>query len=100
MSLPKLHLETTIPSALTAPPGIFDRGHRDLFQRKSPRATYTSAIGGYFDDEWKDTTQELWRQTEAGQYRFLTSAATVDEVATAPEPGIFADPAAANRRRG
>ena len=27
----------------------------------------TSVIGGYFDDEWKDATQELWRQMEAGR---------------------------------
>ena len=27
----------------------------------------TSVIGGYFDDEWKDATQELWRQMEQGR---------------------------------
>lgn len=30
----------------------------------------TSAIGGYFDDEWKEATQELWRQMEAGRWCF------------------------------
>ncbi len=45
----------------------------------------TSVIGGYFDDEWKDATQELWRQMEAGQWRFLSSPITVDELADAPE---------------
>jgi predicted nucleic acid-binding protein len=51
----------------------------------------TSAIGGYFDDEWKDATRELWRQMEAGQWRFVTSVVAVDELALAPEPvrGLF-----------
>jgi len=31
----------------------------------------TSVLGGYFDDEWKEPTQELWRQMEAGQWRFV-----------------------------
>jgi predicted nucleic acid-binding protein len=54
----------------------------------------TSVIGGYFDDEWKDATQELWRQMEAGRYQFLTSAVTADELSTAPERvrDLFADP--------
>lgn len=39
----------------------------------------TSVIGGYFDDEWKDATQELWRQMEAGRDQFLTSAVTADD---------------------
>ena len=53
----------------------------------------TSVIGGYFDDEWKDATQELWRQMEAGRYQFLTSAVTADELSTAPERvrDLFAD---------
>ena len=53
----------------------------------------TSVIGGYFDDEWKDATQELWRQMEAGRYQFLTSAITMDELTTAPERvrELFAD---------
>jgi len=46
----------------------------------------TSVIGGYFDDEWKEATQELWRQMNAGKFRFLTSAVTVDEMTHAPEP--------------
>ena len=52
-----------------------------------------SVIGGYFDDEWRDATRELWRQMEAGQYRFLTSAVTADELSTAPERvcDLFAD---------
>ena len=45
----------------------------------------TSVIGGYFDDEWRDPTRELWRQMEAGQYRFLTSEVTIDELTAAPE---------------
>lgn len=53
----------------------------------------SSVIGGYFDDEWKDATRELWRQMEAGRYRFLTSAVTADELSTAPERvrKLFAD---------
>ena len=45
----------------------------------------TSVIGGYFDDEWKDPTRELWRQMEAGQFRFLTSGVIIDELAAAPQ---------------
>jgi predicted nucleic acid-binding protein len=45
----------------------------------------TSVIGGYFDDEWKEATQELWRQMEAGEFRFLTSAVTIEEVSAAPD---------------
>ena len=44
----------------------------------------TSAIGGYFDDEWKDATQELWRQMEAGQWRFVTSVVAAEELEQAP----------------
>ena len=45
----------------------------------------TSVIGGYFDDEWKEPTRELWRQMEAGQYQFLTSGVTIDELTAAPQ---------------
>lgn len=45
----------------------------------------TSVIGGYFDDEWKAATQELWRQMEAGQWRFFTSLIAAEELADAPE---------------
>ncbi len=45
----------------------------------------TSAIGGYFDDEWKDATRELWRQMEAGRWQFVTSAVAVEEIAQAPD---------------
>jgi predicted nucleic acid-binding protein len=44
----------------------------------------TSVIGGYFDDEFKEATRELWRQMEAGKYRFVTSTVTADELAEAP----------------
>lgn len=52
----------------------------------------TSVIGGYFDDEWRDATRELWRQMRAGKFRFVTSSVTLDEVNTAPENvrGLFA----------
>ncbi len=45
----------------------------------------TSVIGGYFDDEWKEATQELWRQMKQGKYRFLTSDVTMDEMTLAPK---------------
>ena len=44
----------------------------------------TSVIGGYFDDEWKDATRELWQQMRAGKFRFVTSSVTLDEVNAAP----------------
>ena len=44
----------------------------------------TSVIGGYFDDEWKDATQELWRQMEQGRFRFLSSDVTTQEIEDAP----------------
>ena len=45
----------------------------------------TSVIGGYFDDEFKEATRELWRQMEAGKYRFVTSPLVKQEAARAPE---------------
>ena len=45
----------------------------------------TSVIGGYFDDEWEEATRELWRQMRAGQFRFVTSTVTLDEMNAAPE---------------
>jgi predicted nucleic acid-binding protein len=45
----------------------------------------TSVLGGFFDDEFKEPTQELWRLMDQGHFRFLTSFVTVDELAEAPE---------------
>ena len=45
----------------------------------------TSVIGGYFDDEWKVATRELWRQMEQGGFRFLSSDVTTQEIEDAPE---------------
>jgi len=45
----------------------------------------TSVIGGYFDDEWSAATRELWRQMEAGRFRFVTSRITMNEITLAPE---------------
>ena len=45
----------------------------------------TSVLGGYFDDEFKEATQELWRQMEQGRFRFFTSLVMVDELTEAPE---------------
>jgi predicted nucleic acid-binding protein len=44
----------------------------------------TSVIGGYFDEEFKVPTRELWRQMKAGKYRFVTSLVTAEELAEAP----------------
>ncbi len=45
----------------------------------------TSVLGGYFDDEWKRPTQELWRQMESGLWVFLSSILVRDEIEDAPE---------------
>ena len=45
----------------------------------------TSVVGGYFDDEWQTATRQLWQQMKAGEFRFLTSTITLDELASAPE---------------
>jgi hypothetical protein len=44
----------------------------------------TSVLGGYFDEEWKQPTQELWRQREAGLWVFLSSVLVRDEIENAP----------------
>jgi predicted nucleic acid-binding protein len=44
----------------------------------------TSVIGGYFDDEFKAETRELWSLMEKGVYRFVTSVVTLNEVQKAP----------------
>jgi hypothetical protein len=51
----------------------------------------TSDLGGYFDDEWKQPTQELWRQMANGLWRFVTSLVTSEELIEAPEcvRGLF-----------
>jgi len=45
----------------------------------------TSAIGGYHDDEWMADTRELWRQREAGLWRFVASGLVAQELTAAPE---------------
>ena len=45
----------------------------------------TSVLGGYFDDEWKQPTQELWRQMESGLWRFVTSLVAAEELIEAPD---------------
>ena len=58
----------------------------------------TSVIGGYFDDEWKEATQELWRLRDAGRFHFQTSIIAFDEITQAPDEvrelfhRTFADP--------
>ena len=45
----------------------------------------SSVVGGYFDTEWETPTRELWRQWEAGRWRFVTSVVTEAEMARAPD---------------
>lgn len=45
----------------------------------------TSVLGGYFDDEWRQPTQELWRQMESGLWHFVCSDVTTGEIEDAPE---------------
>jgi hypothetical protein len=53
----------------------------------------TSAIGGYHDVEWMADTRELWRQCEAGLWRFVASGLVAQELIAAPENvrQLFAD---------
>jgi hypothetical protein len=44
----------------------------------------TSVLGGYFDDEWKEPTRELWRQMKAGQWLFQSSTIAFDVLTNAP----------------
>lgn len=44
----------------------------------------TSVIGGYFDDEFKAATRELFRQAELGIYRLFASVVTEAEIQAAP----------------
>lgn len=59
----------------------------------------TSVVGGYFDDEWKDATQEMFRLADLGLYHLVASVVTATEVMGAPTnvqghfANIFADPA-------
>ena len=41
-------------------------------------------IGGYFDDEWREDTRELWAQRGNGLWRFISSGLVAQEVADAP----------------
>ena len=45
----------------------------------------TSVLGGYFDEEFREATRELWRQRNAGKYRFVTSLVVGRELLGAPE---------------
>jgi predicted nucleic acid-binding protein len=45
----------------------------------------TSVIGGYFDPEFMADTRALWRQREAGRFRFITSRLVFQEIVGAPE---------------
>ena len=44
----------------------------------------TSVIGGYFDDEWRKDTRELWAQRGSGLWQFISSGLVAQEIAGAP----------------
>lgn len=44
----------------------------------------TSVIGGYFDDEFKSATRELFRQSDLGIYKLFASVVTESEIQSAP----------------
>lgn len=44
----------------------------------------TSVIGGYFDDEWREDTRELWAQRGNRLWRFISSGLVAQEIAGAP----------------
>lgn len=43
-----------------------------------------SVLGGYYDEEFEDATQRLWKLAEEGQFRFVASIVTQEEVVLAP----------------
>jgi predicted nucleic acid-binding protein len=43
-----------------------------------------SILGGYFDSEFQEPTQRLWRMADAGECRFIASVVTQQEAALAP----------------
>ena len=45
----------------------------------------TSVIGGDFDVEFMADTPALWRQMEAGRFRFVSSVLVDQEISRAPE---------------
>ncbi len=44
----------------------------------------SSVLGGYFDDEFKEATRELFRQLTQGKFRALTSVVVKQEIMQAP----------------
>ncbi len=44
----------------------------------------TSVVGGYFDDEWKESTQEMFRLADLGLYHLVASVVTATEIMGAP----------------
>ena len=44
----------------------------------------SSVIGGYFDNEFQETTRTLWKQMEQGRFRFIASVLLVQEIEGAP----------------
>lgn len=44
-----------------------------------------STIGGYYDDEFKESTGQLWKRWQAGHYTFRASVLVEMELQRAPE---------------
>ena len=44
----------------------------------------TSVIGGYHDCEWMADTRRLWQQSQAGNWRLVTSIVAEAEIKNAP----------------
>jgi len=45
----------------------------------------TSVYGGYFDEEFKDETKQLFDKIDAGEYQIITSSINEEELRLAPQ---------------
>jgi len=45
---------------------------------------YTSVIGGYYDEEFKEETRALWKLEQRGIFQFVTSTVTLSEITRTP----------------
>lgn len=45
----------------------------------------SSVIGGYFDEEFQESTRQLWSERAQGLFRFVTSPLVIEEISSAPE---------------
>lgn len=44
----------------------------------------SSVLGGYYDEEFAETTRALWRQMEHGRFHFVSSLLVDQEISAAP----------------